>query len=539
MRSLTNDNRQAADGSGKGKVYLIGAGPGDPKLITVRGMEALSRADVVVYDRLASPRLMKYARPDAEMIYVGKQPDKHAVQQDRINQILVQLAAAGKTVARLKGGDPSIFGRVGEEAEELAANGLPFEIIPGITSSIAVPAYAGIPVTHRNYTSSVAIVTGHENPDRSYTRINWDKLATANETTVFLMGVTNLPHICEELIRWGKPGDTPVAVIRWGTTMEQRTIVGTLSTIVQQVREAKLLAPAIIVVGEVVRLREKLQWFENRPLFGRRVLVTRARSQASELAERIDELGGEPVEFPVIETRKPADPQKLRKLDEALAGIESFDWLLFTSATGVEFFLRSLQEKGIDIRRLHRARIGAVGPATAEALASCGLIAERLPENAFRAEGLLDALLPELRPGQRVLLPRADIARSFLPDKLRELGLSVTDVDVYETVASDQDAAQVIELLQGGDIHLITFTSSSTVTYLIDILRRQGIEQPAELLRGIETACIGPLTAETARQAGLDVTYVAKQATIDSLVDTVVDQLGGNPPQQRDSHQSE
>ena len=296
----------------KGRVYLVGAGPGDPKLISVRGMEAIQKADVIVYDRLANPRLLKHRRPEAELIFVGKLPDKHILKQEEINQLLVDLALQGKVVTRLKGGDPSVFGRVGEEAELLADNDVIFDIIPGITSSIAVPAYAGIPVTHRDFTSSFAIITGHEYPNKTYSSLDWEHLAKAIGTMVFLMGVANLEQICRELIRCGKPPEMPVALVRWGTWADQLTITGTLADITEKVKEANFKSPAVIIMGEVVKLREKLAWIEKKPLFGRRVLVTRARSQASELVDLIDDMGGEAVEFPVIRLQPPSRPRPFK-----------------------------------------------------------------------------------------------------------------------------------------------------------------------------------------------------------------------------------
>lgn len=501
----------------KGTVYLIGAGPGDPKLITVRGLQAIERADIVVYDRLASPRLLKHMKPGAEKVYVGKLPDRHTLQQEEINQLLVDLALQGKTVARLKGGDPSIFGRVGEEAELLAEHGVPFEIVPGITSAIAVPAYAGIPVTHRDFTSSLAIITGHEDPAKTESSHDWSKLATATGTSIFLMGVGNLPYITEQLIKHGRSADTPVALIRWGTRVEQQTLTGTLQTIVEQVKAAKFASPAIIIVGEVVKLRDKLAWFERKPLFGKRVLVTRARSQASELADAIDSLGGEAVEFPVIKLREPQAEETLAQLDDALRTLGDYDWVLFTSPNGVEFFFKRLQKLGLDIRSMAKARIAAVGPKTAEALSFRGLVAETLPVK-FQGEGLLEAILPELKPGHKALLPRADVARDYLPRKLTELHVDVTEVDVYENVLAADDATEVIELLQHGDIHVVTFTSSSTVTNLVEALKQHGVAEPSQLLNRCEVACIGPLTAETAKQAGIVVHRMAEEATVASLI---------------------
>jgi uroporphyrinogen III methyltransferase/synthase len=500
----------------QGKVFLVGAGPGDPKLITVRGLEAIRKADVIVYDRLANPRLLKHRKPEAELIFVGKLPDKHMLKQEEINQLLVDLALQGKIVTRLKGGDPSVFGRVGEEAELLADNKITYEIIPGITSAIAVPAYAGIPVTHRDFTSSVAIVTGHEYPNKTYSQLDWENLAKAIGTMVFLMGVANLEQICRELIRCGKSPQMPVALVRWGTWTEQATLIGTLEDIAEKVKQANFQSPAVIIVGEVVKLREKLAWLEKKPLFGRRVLVTRARSQASELVDLIDEMGGEPVEFPVIRLQPPSQPEANRTLDEAMGRLAEFDWTIFTSVNGVEFFFRRLRELGLDIRRLAKARVAAVGPKTAEALLERGIVAEVLPSK-FRGEGLLEAIVSELHPGQKVLLPTADIAREYLPAKLKELGLDVIEVDVYENVLEVSDGEGVVEQLRNHEIHIITFTSSSTVTNLIRALEKLGVEDPISLLQGVEIACIGPNTAETLRSLKLPITFMAEEATIASL----------------------
>ncbi len=505
----------------KGKVYLVGAGPGDPKLITVRGLEAIQKADVIVYDRLASPRLLKHRKQGARLIFVGKLPDKHMLKQEEINQLLVDLALEGNIVTRLKGGDPSVFGRVGEEAELLAHHQVPYEWVPGVTSAISVPAYAGIPVTHRDFTSSVAIVTGHEYPNKTYSSLDWEYLAKAIGTMVFLMGVANLEQICRELIRCGKPPQMPVALIRWGTWTDQSTLTGTLEDIAEKVKQANFQSPAVIIVGEVVKLREKLAWIEKKPLFGKRVLVTRARSQASELVELIDEWGGEPVEFPVIRIQSPSRAEALAALDQALMRLPEYDWAIFTSVNGVEYFIRRLQELRIDLRRMAKARIVAVGPKTAKALLQHGLIADVLPSK-FQGEGLLDAIEADLQQGQKVLLPTADIARDYLPDKLRELGLDVSEVDVYENVLSIDDGEEVVELLRNRALHIVTFTSSSTVSNLIDALRNLGIEDPVALLQGVEIACIGPKTAETVQAFGLSVSYMAEEATVASLVKSMI-----------------
>ncbi|MFC0212625.1 uroporphyrinogen-III C-methyltransferase [Paenibacillus chartarius] len=505
----------------KGKVYLIGAGPGDPKLITVRGLEAIKKADVIVYDRLATPRLLLHRREGAKLVYVGKTKDKHMMKQEDINRLLAELALEGHTVARLKGGDPSIFGRVGEEAEELTAHGVPFEIIPGVTSAIAAPAYAGIPVTHRDFTSSFTIVTGHEYPNKTYSAVDWENIAKASGTLVFLMGVANIEHICSELLSYGKPPELPVALIRWGTWMEQRTLTGTLATIAEKVKATGFESPAVIIVGEVVKLRDKLAWFEKKPLFGRRILVTRARSQASELVDRIDELGGEPVQFPVIRLREPTRPEALMALDDALHRLSDYDWVLFTSVNGVDYFFRRLIDLSVDVRQLAGVRVGAVGPKTAEALRQRGIMTEPLPLQ-FQADALAAALEPLVQAGQRVLLPAADIAKETLPKALKAMGLNVEEVDVYENVISLEGGEEALELLRQRAINAITFTSSSTVTNLLRALEMLGESEPLALLRGIDIACIGPVTAQTALKAGLTVTHVAEQATIESLLQSLV-----------------
>lgn len=505
----------------KGKVYLVGAGPGDPKLITVRGLQCLKESDAIVYDRLASPQLLRHAKSDAELIYVGKLPDRHTMKQEDINQLLVDLALDGKIVTRLKGGDPTIFGRVGEEAELLYDHDIEFEIIPGITSAIAVPAYAGIPVTHRDLASSLSIVTGHESPDKLDKSIHWEKVTNATGTLLFLMGVAKIGYISKQLIKHGKPPQTPVALIRWGTRVEQQTIVGTLETIEAIVKEANFQPPAVIVVGEVVLQREKLRWYERKPLFGMRVLVTRARAQASELSERIDALGGEACEFPVIETREPEGEAAIERIRRHLDQAESYQWLMFTSVNGVDYFFRWLRHFNMDIRRFHGAKIAAVGPKTAEALQQRGLTVELLPEK-FYAEGMLEQLASELRPGERALLPRGDLGREVLPRELEAMGLTADEIDVYETVLADVQDELVLDWIREKQIHMITFTSSSTVRNLLELLKRSGIPDPVRLLDGIPIASIGPITSKTIIESGLKVTVEAQSSTLEHLMESVV-----------------
>ena len=496
-----------------GKVYLIGAGPGDIKLITVKGLECIQKADVIVYDRLANPRLLSYRRPDAELIYVGKSPDRHTLTQEEINQVLVEEGLKGKIVARLKGGDPYVFGRGGEEGEELRKAGVAFEEVPGITSAISVPAYAGIPITHRDFTSTFTVITGHEEPGKETSNINWPRLAKDPGTLVFLMGVGNLPQIVEKLIANGKDGKTPIALIRWGTRPEQQVVTGTLENIVAVVEQAGLKSPAIIIIGQVVTLRDTLRWFEDQPLFGKRVLVTRSREQASVLSEKLENLGAEAWEYPTIKIKEPDD---LTALDKAVANAGMYNWIIFTSVNGVKAFFQRLRAQKLDIRSLKEAKICAIGPKTAEALEERGLLVDVMPE-VFRAEAVLEALQGRIQSGDKILLPRADLARQVLVDSLKRLGAQVDEVVAYQTVLADAtDTQLLLEKLRAGEIHVLTFTSSSTVTNFLQLLGEH-----RQLLQGITVACIGPITAETAKKNGLSVDICAEQYTIDGLVEAI------------------
>ncbi|CAB3391877.1 uroporphyrinogen-III C-methyltransferase [Kyrpidia spormannii] len=499
-----------------GTVYLVGAGPGDPGLITVKGMECLKKADAVVYDRLASPRLLRYLRPDAERIYVGKAEGRHTLTQDEIQELLVRLAQDGKTVVRLKGGDPFVFGRGGEEAEFLVEHGIPFEVVPGVTSAVAVPAYAGIPVTHRDHTPSFAVVTGHEDPEKETSWIDWDRLSTGVGTLIFLMGVGRLAGIVEQLTAHGRPGTTPVALIRWGTRMEQETVTGTLDTIVDEVRRRNFRSPAVIVVGEVVGLRERLNWFERKPLFGKRILVTRAREQASALSAQIQDLGGEAVEFPAIRIEPPAS---WADLDEALTRSD-LKWIVLTSRHAVESVWSRMRALELDVRRLSGVRMAAVGPATAEALRERGVIPE-LTASEYRGQALAETLVPHIASGDVVLLPRSNLASRDVPEVLSAAGAAVVEAEAYRTEPGCEGAEEVRGLLREGRIHAVTFTSSSTVRFFL-----QGIgEEARPWLEHVPAFCIGPVTAATARELGLKVAGVAEQATVDSLVDLLAREM--------------
>jgi len=496
----------------KGYVYLVGAGPGDPKLITVKGSECIAKADVLVYDRLASRRLLLLARPDCELIYVGKSPDRHTLKQEEINRLLVDKGLAGKIVTRLKGGDPFVFGRGGEEAEALLKAGLQFEVVPGITSAIAVPAYAGIPVTHRDLTTSFAVITGHEDPTKNETTIHWDHLAQSHGTLVFLMGMENLPLIAQKLMANGKGPSTPVAIIQWGTRPEQRTLVGQLDTIAAEVKKHGFTNPAIIIVGEVVSLREKLQWFEQKPLFAQRIIVTRARHQASELSRAIEALGGEAWEFPTIEIAPPTDSTYLIK---ALNNLKSFQWLIFTSVNGVEAFFTELKLQDKDVRELVGLEIVAIGPSTQAALEKRGLRIAFVPEE-FRAEKIVEGLASRVLSGQKVLLARAEEARDILPEALKARGVEVWDVPVYKTIIGGANREELRQMLREKEIQAVTFTSSSTVRNFVTLL-----EGDISLLEGVLLYSIGPITSATARELGLKIFKEAAQYTIGGLVEVL------------------
>lgn len=496
--------------SSPGKVYLIGAGPGDPGLLTIRGKELLAEAEVVVYDRLASPRLLPFASPHAERIYVGKRMGSHTVTQEDINRMIVEKAMEGKCVARLKGGDPFIFGRGGEETQALARAGIYFEVVPGVTSGIAVPAYAGIPLTHRAHTASVAFITGHRKVDSMEADIDWEGLARGVGTLVFLMGMKNLPNIAEQLIKYGRSPDTPVAVIRWGTTPLQTSITGNLSNIAEKVREAGLGPPSIIVVGKVVALRDQANWFERLPLLGKRILVTRTREQASDLVRLLERRGAYCLECPTIEVHWPED---LGPLDQAINSLSAFNWVIFSSTNAVRFFFERLFALNFDLRALGNIRIAVVGAGTAKAVSALHLTSDIMPDN-FRAEGLIEAFSQIGVSGKRILIPRAEKAREILPGRLSELGADVTVVPAYRTLAPELDP-ETLEILGQETIDVLTFTSSSTVKnffrLLPDYLRKRILEKA-------KVACIGPITARTAEDYGLKVTVQPDEFTISSLV---------------------
>jgi uroporphyrinogen III methyltransferase/synthase len=496
-------------------VYLVGAGPGDPGLITVKGRDCIAAADVIIYDYLAAPSLLKHASGNAELIYVGKKGGDHTLPQDEINALIVAKARENKVVTRLKGGDPFVFGRGGEEAEVLVEAGISFEIVPGVTSAVAAPAYAGIPLSHRKLTSTIAFVTGHEDPAKEESTIDWATLARGIGTLVFFMGVKNLPRIVAELTRHGRSPQTPAAAVRWGTTPEQVTVSGTLGDIVARVQQAGLKAPAIIVVGEVVRLRERLKWFENRPLSGKRIVVTRSRDQASGLIRALSDLGADCLECPTIQVVAPDD---FGPLDRAIAELPAFDWVVFTSVNGVSWFFNRLFACGKDVRALGHLRTAAIGPATAEKLKAFGLSSDLVPET-FRAEAIVAAFRNESIRGKKILLPRAQEARQILPEELGAMGADVREVAAYKTEQAAADVRQLMARLEERAIDLITFTSSSTVKNLKALIPA---ERFTDLTRGVPSACIGPITADTARQEGFEVRVEAPVYTIPGLVESIL-----------------
>jgi len=498
----------------EGIVYLIGAGPGDPGLITVKGRELIQTCDVVVYDYLANPKLLSLARKDAEIIYVGKMGGAHTMSQDNINSLIVEKCSQGKSVARLKGGDPYIFGRGGEEAEELVKAGLKFEVVPGVTAAAGASAYAGIPLTHRDYTATVAFVTGHEDPTKDESNIHWDKISTGIGTLVFFMGIKNLPVIVANLVKHGRTKDTPVAVIRWGTMPEQKTVVGTLADIAERVAKAGIKPPAITVVGEVVNLKPTLDWFEKRPLFGRRIVVTRAREQASSFADRLAGAGAEVIEFPTIETVK---PQSWESLDRELARLDTYDWIVFTSVNGVKYFVDRLKEIGSDIRALKGVKIQAIGPKTAKAIEDMGVRVDAVPSE-YRAEAIIASLGAEGVTGKNILIPRAKVAREVLPDELRKMGANVVVAEAYETVIPDARRDEMKKLFEDGKVDVVTFTSSSTVSNFVEMF---GKEETLTLLNGVTVASIGPITSETARKFGLNPVIEPSDYTTEALAQAI------------------
>jgi uroporphyrinogen III methyltransferase/synthase len=501
-----------------GIVYLVGAGPGDPGLLTLRGGELLVICDAIVYDALANPALLALAnahedpdRPSKEFFDVGKRGGAtDSARQNEINQLLIRLAGEGKRVVRLKGGDPFVFGRGSEEAEALAGAGIPFEVIPGVTAGIAAPAYAGIPVTHRGLSTSVTFVTGHEDPLKDGTTVDWSALARAGGTLVLYMGVKTLPRIASALMAGGMPSDTPAAAIEWGTYAHQRTVTATVSTLVDAIRRDGLEAPVITVIGRVVSLRDTISWFDTRPLFGKRIVVTRARSQAASLSERLTAAGAQVIEMPATRI----EPMAAAALEGVITQLSQYGWIVFTSQNAVRIFWDALREQSLDARALTGVKIAAVGPATAGALLDRGLVVDVAPDR-FVAEALLEALRDrrDVR-GVRVLYAAAEGAREVLQQGLEELGAVVDRVELYRSVRDGEGAEKLRALLLDGQADLVTFTSASSVNAFVDTV---GEEES----RRVPAATIGPITASATRERGIDVVVEAGESTIGGLVDAI------------------
>ncbi len=494
---------------GPGIVFLVGAGPGDPGLMTIRSLDLIVAADVIVHDRLIPGEALVAARPDAEILYVGKEPGEASVPQEGIEELLIDRAHAGKIVVRLKGGDPFVFGRGGEEAEALADAGIPFEVVPGITAGVAAPAYAGIPVTHRDDASAVAFVTGHEDPEKADSALDYEALARFPGTLVFYMGVKALPRIADALIAAGRDRSEPAAVVERGTLPGQRTVSSTLEGIAAAAAEAEIEPPALTIVGPVAARREGLAWLERRPLHGQRVVVTRARAQASELARRLDALGAEPIELPAIRIEPRLDSDEVRRAVESL---HAYALVCLTSPNGVNLLFEAMAAQGRDARALANASVAAIGAGTEAALAAHGVLADIVPER-FVAEELVEALEQlELR-GKPVLIARAAEARELLPDALRKRGAEVDVVTLYETVAEEPEAEA---LERARDADFITFTSSSTVRNFVEAAGNG-------ILGGTRIVSIGPVTSQAIRDAGLTVDVEAERHDIDGLVGALLD----------------
>lgn len=534
--------------NGKGIVYLVGAGPGDIGLLTVKGLRCLQKAEVVIYDFHLNAQILNYINGDAEFIYAGKRGGHHTMTQDEINAAIVAKAKEGKIVCRLKGGDPFVFGRGGEEAQILAKEHIPFEVVPGVSSSIAAPAYAGIPLTHRLYSSSFAVIPGYEDTTKEESAIDWAKLATGVGTLVFLMAVKNIGVLTEKLIEHGRKPDTPVAVIRWGTRPDQRTLVSTLGNIAELVREKDIRPPAVMVVGDVVNLRKELSWYEEKPMFGQRILVTREHSGGF---EPLEELGAEVIQFPTVEI---VPPPSWEELDACINRIHAYDWLIFTSANGVKYFFRRLFENGVDIRELKGLRICAIGTKTAAEVNKFGLKVDLVPEE-FRAEGLIEAFVKLHRaeskgrsvderkdygskefvpcaPGAmplanfKFLLPRAEVAREIFPEKVRQMGGEIDVPVTYRAVLPELHGKRLRRFLKEGKVTVATFTSAATFNNFREIMG----DESDGLLRKVAIAVIGPVTEKAVKKAGLDVAIMPREATIEAMVEAIKEWAASNAP---------
>ncbi len=499
------------------KVYLVGSGPGDPGLLTLKAKKVIETCDVMIYDYLANEEFLSWCRPEAEVFYVGKKGGEHTLPQDKINELIIAKAREGRTVCRLKGGDPYVFGRGGEEAEELVEAGVDFEVVPGITAGVAAPAYAGIPVTHRDHTTSVCFITGHEDPTKETSGHSWEVYARSSSTLVFYMGVKNLPMIAESLMHHGRAKDTPVALVRWGTRCNQESFLSTLEHVAEEAAKREFKAPSIIVVGGVCSLKPKLEWFEKRPLLNKGVVVTRAREQASQLVELVEEMGGCCFEFPTIRIDPMPDYQAVQG---AIQDLAAYDWLVFTSVNGVKHFWRQLEGLGLDSRALGGRMVAAIGPATADALRAQGVSADFVPDK-YVAEHVVQGLLELGVAGKKVLIPRALKAREVLPQELLRAGAEVTILPVYQTSLVQESGQAILDGLEQGSIHCVTFTSSSTVENFFELVDREALSRFVP--DRVKLACIGPVTAQTLSGYGFSTDIMPDDYTIPALAKALAD----------------
>lgn len=497
-----------------GVVYLVGAGPGDPGLITLRGVECLRKAQVVVYDYLANEQLLNHAPDDAERIYAGKIGGRHNQDQEEINRLLVEKGREGKVVVRLKGGDPFVFGRGGEECEALAAAGVPFEVVPGVTAAVGAAAYAGIPLTHRDFTASVAFVTGQEGKDKDESSIDWERLSLGSGTVVFYMGITSLRSNMQRMIEHGRNPHTPVALVRWATTIGQQVLTGTVSDIADKAEGTAFKPPAVTIIGDVVKLREQLRWFDNRPLSGRRIIVTRAADQAGEFSAMLTSRGATVLECPTIQL---VEPTSWTELDAALGQLASFNWLVLTSVNAVRFFFQRLNALGLDARSLGSCKLCAVGPRTAEVIAEHGIRPDLMPAD-YKAEAVVAEFAKLEMSGQRILFPRADRAREVIPRELDRMGAHVTAPVIYRNILPERLCPETLLALEKRCVDCITFTSSSTVLNMVELL---GADLLVNMLKGVAVASIGPITSKTCRDLGLKVDIQPDTFTLPALSDAI------------------
>ncbi len=497
-----------------GNVYIVGAGPGEAELITLKAKKCLEKADVVIYDYLVNREILKFAPPEAELICVGKKNTRERIPQEEINNIMIKKAREGKNVVRLKGGDPFVFGRGGEEALALASQNIPFDIVPGITAAIGVAEYAGIPLTHREY-SSVLLLTGHEDPSKLRPSIDWESISKIQGTLVFYMGMKTLPLIVKRLLSYGKRPDTPAAVVHWGSIPLQKTVCSRLDKIVAEVKKSGITSPSILVVGDVVSLREKINWYEKKPLFGKKIVITRTEEQSEELQVLLKDLGANVITLPMIKIVPPSD---YSALDSAIEGIDRYDWMIFTSVNGVKFFFSRLKEKKGDVRELKGIKIMAIGPRTREEIERQNISVDAMPEK-FIAESVVSLFGEDIK-NKKILLPRARIARDVIPVELRKKGAHVDVVTAYETVLPDIKRGEIQSIFRKDRVEVVIFTSSSTVRNFVAIA---GVKNLHGMLKGVKVACIGPVTEKTAKECGIKVDIVPEVYTMEGLVNAISD----------------